>query len=201
MTTTNNGTWILVQEPKTARSTNGTIWDSRYFTLSSWTVESGDVSWPQNLTSQTGERAYLSRAASPSKATAPTSVSNITFRNIHPIQGSQPADLHALLYLYIPPFELTIPYLGLSLMPSTNSYRNCDSSRLKISDICWENITGTSRYNVVARIPCSASTPCVEFQFSGIDIKPQNGGLPRCCARVSGTRRAWGCCVRHRVQD
>jgi hypothetical protein len=57
-----------------------------------------------------------------------------------------------------------------------DSYQNCDSSRLKISDIRWENITGTSRYNVAVGIHCSASTPCENLHFSGIDIKPKNGG-------------------------
>ena len=66
-----------------------------------------------------------------------------------------------------------------NVSPSQDSYQNCDSSRLKISDIRWENITGTSRYNVAAGIHCSSAAPCDGFHFSGIDIKPKNGGTAK----------------------
>jgi hypothetical protein len=61
----------------------------------------------------------------------------------------------------------------------TDSYQNCDSSRLAISDVRWENITGTSRYNVAVGIHCSSAAPCDGFHFSGIDIKPKNGGTAK----------------------
>lgn len=56
------------------------------------------------------------------------------------------------------------------------SYNNCDSSRLGISDITWENITGTSRYNVAAAMHCSSAAPCQNLKFSGINITSINGG-------------------------
>lgn len=51
-------------------------------------------------------------------------VRNITFRNIKFQDVNQPIYVSPCIY----------------------SYSNCDSSRLKISDVLWENITGTSRY-------------------------------------------------------
>ncbi|KAK3327514.1 polygalacturonase-like protein [Cercophora scortea] len=81
-------------------------------------------------------------------------VRNVTFRNIHFENVNQPIYVTSCIY----------------------SYQNCDSSRLAISNVRWENITGTSRYNVAAAIHCSSSAPCTDFSFSGIDIKPMNGG-------------------------
>lgn len=60
-----------------------------------------------------------------------------------------------------------------------DSYRNCDSSHLPITDIRWENITGTSRYNVAAAMHCSAAAPCDGFHFTDVDIKPKNGGTAK----------------------
>ncbi|KAF2648859.1 glycoside hydrolase family 28 protein [Lophiostoma macrostomum CBS 122681] len=84
-------------------------------------------------------------------------VRNVTFRNVYFQDVNQP--------LYI--------------SPCIYSYSNCDSSRLKISDVLWENITGTSRYNVAAGIHCSSAAPCTGLKFKDIDIKPKNGGTPK----------------------
>ncbi|KAF2111131.1 pectin lyase fold/virulence factor [Lophiotrema nucula] len=84
-------------------------------------------------------------------------VKNVTFRNINFQNVNQPIYVSPCIY----------------------SYSNCDSSRLKISDITWENITGTSRYNVAAGIYCSKAAPCTGLKFSGIDIKPKNGGTAK----------------------
>jgi galacturan 1,4-alpha-galacturonidase len=84
-------------------------------------------------------------------------VRNITFRNIHSVDVNQPIYVSPCIY----------------------SYSNCDASRLKISDVTWENITGTSRYNVAAGIYCSKQTPCTGFKFKDIDIKPKSGGAPK----------------------
>jgi galacturan 1,4-alpha-galacturonidase len=81
-------------------------------------------------------------------------VRNVTFRNIKFQDVNQPIYISPCIY----------------------SGQNCDSSRLEISDITWENITGTSRYNIGAGIHCSAAAPCKNLKFSGIDIKAKNGG-------------------------
>jgi len=84
-------------------------------------------------------------------------VKNVTFRNIKFQDVNQPIYVSPCIY----------------------SYQNCDSSRLKISDITWENITGTSRYNVAAGIYCSRGAPCTGLKFKNIDIRPKNGGTAK----------------------
>lgn len=83
-------------------------------------------------------------------------VRNVTFRNIEFQDVNQPIYLTPCIY----------------------NGQNCDGSRLEISDITWENIRGTARYNIGAAIHCSAAAPCRNLKFSGIDIKQKNGGGP-----------------------
>ncbi|KAF1832680.1 pectin lyase-like protein [Decorospora gaudefroyi] len=91
-------------------------------------------------------------------------VRNVTFRNIKFDDVNQPIYVSPCIY----------------------SYRNCDSSRLKISDITWENISGTSRYNVAAAVYCSGSVPCTGLKFKNIDIRPKNGGTAkRLCTNIN----------------
>ena len=81
-------------------------------------------------------------------------VNNVTFRNIRFTDVNQPIYISPCIY----------------------SGQNCDSSRLSINNVRWENISGTSRYNIGAGIHCSAAAPCQNLTFSGIDIKQKNGG-------------------------
>lgn len=82
---------------------------------------------------------------------------NVTFRNFYVEDVNQPIYISPCIY----------------------SYSNCDSSRLGISNVRWENITGTSRYNVAAGIHCSAASPCQNLTFGGVDIKPKSGGTEK----------------------
>lgn len=61
------------------------------------------------------------------------------------------------------------------ISPCIYSYSNCDSSRLRISNIRWENIVGTARYNVGAGMHCSAAATCQNLTFVNIDIKQKDG--------------------------
>jgi len=92
-------------------------------------------------------------------------VKNVLFRNIRFTDVNQP--------IYISPCI----YTG----------QNCDSSRLTIQDVRWENISGTSRYNIGAGIHCSGSAPCQNLTFSGIDIKQKNGGgaVKNLCSNIA----------------
>jgi galacturan 1,4-alpha-galacturonidase len=81
-------------------------------------------------------------------------VKNVTFRNIAFENVNQP--------IYISPCI----YTGV----------NCDSGHVQISDVRWENITGTARYNVGGGIHCSGAAPCQNLTFSGLNIKQYNGG-------------------------
>lgn len=84
-------------------------------------------------------------------------VKNVTFRNFDISEVDQP--------IYV--------------TPCIYSGTNCDSSRIPITDITWENIKGTSRWNVAAGIYCSRNSPCKGFKFSGINITPTAGGKAR----------------------
>jgi hypothetical protein len=92
-------------------------------------------------------------------------VRNVTFRNIHMSDVNQPIYVTSCIY----------------------SGQNCDSSRLAITDVRWENITGTSRYNIAAAIHCSAAAPCKGFSFKDIDIKQKDGSPAKSvCSNIQG---------------
>lgn len=73
-------------------------------------------------------------------------------------------------------FQFTNVNQPIYITPCIYNGQGCDSSRLQISNVRWENISGTSRYNVGAGMHCSSSAPCQNLTFSGIDIKQLNGG-------------------------
>ncbi len=94
-------------------------------------------------------------------------VRNVTFRNIKFTDVNQP--------IYI--------------TPCIYSANGCDSSRLKISDITWENISGTARYNVGAGMHCSSAAVCENFTFKNIDITPKNGGtIQYLCSNIANEK-------------
>lgn len=51
---------------------------------------------------------------------------------------------------------------------------NCDSSKMQLSDITWENFKGTSRYNIAASLHCAKGHPCPDIYFHNVDIKSIN---------------------------
>ncbi|KAL0465637.1 hypothetical protein QR685DRAFT_538273 [Neurospora intermedia] len=44
--------------------------------------------------------------------------------------------------------------------------------RIPTTDVCWENITGTTRYNMAAGLHCSAAAPRDNLKFSDVEIEP-----------------------------
>lgn len=56
----------------------------------------------------------------------------------------------------------------------------CETSKMAISNITWQNVTGTSRYNMGANLHCALSHPCPDIYFIDVDIKSVNEtrGLP-----------------------
>lgn len=53
----------------------------------------------------------------------------------------------------------------------------CDTSTFQISDVTWENFTGTSKYNVIASVHCGAKVPCPGLKFLDINIQTLNSSL------------------------
>ncbi|OCL02119.1 glycoside hydrolase family 28 protein [Glonium stellatum] len=102
-------------------------------------------------------------------------VRNVTFRNIHFTDVNQP--------IYI--------------TPCIYSASSCDNSRLQISNVRWENITGTSRYNVGAGMHCSSAAPCQNLTFSGIDITQKNGGsaVEYLCSNIANQKASGLACT------
>lgn len=62
----------------------------------------------------------------------------------------------------------------------TEDSRACDTSKMKVSNITWENFKGTSRYNIASSIHCVKSHPCPNIFFKDVDIVSVNEtkGLP-----------------------
>jgi galacturan 1,4-alpha-galacturonidase len=87
-------------------------------------------------------------------------VRNVTFRNFDVDNSALPIQISQCIY--------------------TEDGENCDSSRMQISEITWENFKGTSRYNIASSIHCAAGHPCPDIYFKNVDIKSINEtrGLP-----------------------
>ena len=87
-------------------------------------------------------------------------VKNVTWRNIHCSNVDQPIYVTQCIY---------------GGDPSV-----CDTSKVQISDITWQNITGTSRYDVAGSIHCSSAAPCPDLHFIDVNITSVNAtlGLP-----------------------
>ncbi|EMC96468.1 glycoside hydrolase family 28 protein [Baudoinia panamericana UAMH 10762] len=56
----------------------------------------------------------------------------------------------------------------------------CETSKMQVENVLWQNITGTTRYNVGASIHCAASHPCPDIYFKNVNITSVNQtlGLP-----------------------
>lgn len=44
--------------------------------------------------------------------------------------------------------------------------------QLHLKDVIFRNITGTSTYNMISSLHCSAASPCPGFRFEHIKVKP-----------------------------
>ncbi|KAK4155447.1 putative galacturan 1,4-alpha-galacturonidase A [Chaetomidium leptoderma] len=189
-------------------NTDGTnTWNSRDITISNWTVKCGDdcIGVKGNSTNVhvsnvvCHESGAMTIGSIGSNSGQPDYVENVVFENITAVHSSNAAwiktypgtgHVRNITFRNIQFEDVNQPIYVTSCIcqPNntnnntplgTDSYQNCDSSRLPISDVRWENITGTSRYNVAVGIHCSASAPCDGFHFSNIDIKPKNGGTAK----------------------
>ncbi|KAK3906561.1 putative galacturan 1,4-alpha-galacturonidase A [Staphylotrichum tortipilum] len=175
-------------------NTDGTnTWNSKDITISNWTVKCGDDCIAVKGNSSNvhisnvvcRESGAMTVGSVGSNSNQPDYVENVVFENITAIHSSNAAWIKTypgrgyvrnITFRNIRFEDVNQPIYVTSCI---YSYQNCDSSRLAITDVRWENITGTSRYNVAAGIHCSSAAPCDGFHFSGIDIKPKNGGTAK----------------------
>jgi polygalacturonase len=88
-------------------------------------------------------------------------VKNITFKDFEMINVGLPIQMSQCVY-------------------SANSNKGCNTSTLQIEDVKWQNIRGTSRFNIVSSIYCSDEVPCPNITFDNVSITSVNStlGLP-----------------------
>ncbi|KAJ3514052.1 hypothetical protein NLJ89_g2597 [Agrocybe chaxingu] len=177
----------------TTVNTDGTnIWNSRDIRIANWTVTSGDdcICAKGNTTNmhvsnitcyESGGMVVGSIGSIPSQ---PDYVENVLFENVSLNHSSNAAWIKTypgngrvrnVTFRNIRFSDVNQP---IYISPCIYTGQNCDNSRLGIQNVRWENITGTSRYNIGAGIHCSAAAPCQNLTFSGIDIRQKNGGAP-----------------------
>ncbi|KAH8178457.1 glycosyl hydrolases family 28 domain-containing protein [Sarocladium implicatum] len=88
-------------------------------------------------------------------------VKNITFRNFEMEDVEMPIQITQCIY-------------------TQSGGRYCDTSKMAIEDVVWENFSGTSVFNIIASLYCTSINPCPGVKFKNVDIHPRNLtlGLP-----------------------
>ncbi|KAE8366585.1 pectin lyase fold/virulence factor [Aspergillus caelatus] len=82
-------------------------------------------------------------------------VKNVTFRNFEMDNVGLPIQVAQCVY-------------------SAGSNKSCNTSTLQIEDVKWENIRGTSRFNIASSIYCSDERPCPGMCFENVNITSLN---------------------------
>ncbi|KAJ5239690.1 pectin lyase fold/virulence factor [Penicillium chermesinum] len=85
-------------------------------------------------------------------------VKNVTFKDFELINVGLPIQLSQCVY-------------------SDNSDKGCNTSKLAVEDVKWQNIHGTSRFNIAASVYCSDVHPCPGIEFENINITSVNASL------------------------
>ncbi|KAK7961311.1 hypothetical protein LTR80_006266 [Exophiala xenobiotica] len=85
------------------------------------------------------------------------SINNVTYRNFKIENVGQPISVTQCVYGHDPSI--------------------CDTSKLQISNITWENVTGTSHFDVASIIHCSPLVPCPGMKFIDVNITTVNASL------------------------
>jgi galacturan 1,4-alpha-galacturonidase len=125
-------------------------------------------------------------------ASKPDHIDNVVFENIHLTHSSNVAwiktypgngQVKNVMFRNIEFTNVNQPiYITTRIYNQTNYY----SSRIQISDMTWENIYGTARYNVGAGMHCSSSALCQNLKFSDINITQLNGDAVRyLCSNIA----------------
>ena len=83
-------------------------------------------------------------------------IKNITFRNFEHIDNEFPIQTTQCIY---------------------TQDGNCDTSKMAIEDVTWENHWGTSVFNIQASLFCTPLHPCPGIRFKDIDVRPRNLSL------------------------
>ena len=122
-------------------------------------------------------------------------VKNVTWRNFVCNNVNQPIFVTQCIYGGDPSVcdtsKVCFPARGFSL--HTPQEGTDFFPQVQISNITWQNITGTSRYDVAGSIHCSLEAPCDGLKFIDVNITSLNSsmGLPSppelfLCANIIG---------------
>ncbi|KAI0452255.1 glycoside hydrolase family 28 protein [Xylaria acuta] len=183
MNATSNSQWNTV-------NTDGIdTWNSNNIFLQNWTVTCGDdcISMKGNSSNVyiSNVHCYESGCAvigsMGSNSAQPDYVSNVYYDNFTCTHSSNAAWIKTyagtgyVRNVTFANFKFTDVNQPIYVTPCIYSSSGCDSSRLKISDIRWINITGTSRYNIASAIHCSGAAPCDGFKFENVNITNKDG--------------------------
>lgn len=89
-------------------------------------------------------------------------IRNVTFRNFDLTNVALPIQVSQCIYT------------------ETTGADTCETSKMQVTNVTWENFKGTSMFNLAASIHCAASHPCPDMFFKGINITSVNAtlGLP-----------------------
>ncbi|KAF2103938.1 pectin lyase-like protein [Rhizodiscina lignyota] len=85
----------------------------------------------------------------------PGYVRNVTFKNFQIENVGLPIQISQCIY-------------------SEANASNCETSKMAVSNITWENFSGTSRYNIAASLHCAGSHPCPDIFFRNVNISSVN---------------------------
>ncbi|KAE8445539.1 hypothetical protein EG329_013303 [Mollisiaceae sp. DMI_Dod_QoI] len=193
-------------------NTDGTdTWNSKDIVISNWTVTCGDdcISIKGNSTNVhvsnvvCHESGGMCVGSIGKDAGTPDYVDNIVFDNITLIHSSNaawlktypngPGHIRNVTFKNIKFTDVNQP---IYVSPCIYSYSNCDASRLQISNVRWENISGTARYNVGAGIHCSGAAVCQNLTFENIDIKQKNGDtVEYLCSNIANQKTSGLACT------
>ncbi|KAF4630339.1 hypothetical protein G7Y89_g7801 [Cudoniella acicularis] len=203
MSAISNSQWKTV-------NTDGTdTWNSRDVVISNWTVTCGDdcISVKGNSTNVRVSNVVCHESGgmvigSMGSTSQPDFVDDVVFENITLTHSSNaawiktyPGQGHVRNVLF-KDIRFTDVNQPIYISPCIYSYKNCDSSRLQISNVRWENIVGTARYNVGAGMHCSAAAKCQNLTFSGIDIKQKSGAaVEYLCSNIENEKTSGLTCT------
>ncbi|KAL2107522.1 hypothetical protein VUR80DRAFT_5116 [Thermomyces stellatus] len=183
MNTTSNSQWSAV-------NTDGVdTWNSENVVIRNWTVTCGDdcISMKGNsknidVKNVTCYESGCAVIGSMGNGNGPDTVDDVVFEDFRCIHSSNtawiktyPGEGHVRNVTFRN-FVFEDVNQPIYITPCTYSGQGCDGSRLPIEDITWSNITGTSRYNVIAGMYCSAAAPCRNLKFEDVNITPKDGG-------------------------
>jgi galacturan 1,4-alpha-galacturonidase len=76
--------------------------------------------------------------------------------------------------------NVSLPILIAQCIFTESQRDNCDSSKMAISNVTWQDFHGTTTYNIAASLHCAQGHPCSGIVFDNVTLQSLNDtlGLP-----------------------